>query len=213
MKPPTAALFDIGNVLVHVDFQPALLKLIPPGTADPKVRIESLLEKKDEYESGALSDDEFVPWASRRLGFEGSPEEFRAAWCSIFSPVTAMWPVVSFLRSLGTRLFLFSNTNGLHADWLLENVPDLRELFEAAVFSHEVGAIKPDEAIYHFATRTHGLDPTDTLYIDDLPENIATGHRLGFRSHQYDASEHHRFVAWLDEQFGVPPGGTSPQRS
>ena len=211
MKPPTAALFDIGNVLVHVDFLPSLLKLVPPGTADPQQLVESLLEKKDEYETGAMSDDEFVSWASRRLEFEGGAEEFRTAWCSLFSPVAAMWPVVAFLRSLGVRLFLFSNTNGLHAEWLLENYPDLRDLFEASVFSHEVGAIKPDEAIYHFAVETHGLCPEDTLYIDDLPENIATGHRLGFRAHQYDADEHHQFVAWLDEQLGVPPAGTPPR--
>jgi len=199
---PDAALFDIGNVLVHLDFEGALAKLVAPGVDDPAKRIHSLLERKDELETGALTAREFIAWASERLGFTGSPEVFRDTWNSIFAPIHAMWGVAAFLKSRGLRIILFSNTNSLHAEWLLENY-EVFEGFDGRIFSHEVGAIKPDPAIYHHAIERHGLDPARTLYLDDLPENIATGEQLGFRCHQYAFARHHEFVAWLDQQFGV----------
>ncbi|NIP98754.1 MAG: HAD family phosphatase [Akkermansiaceae bacterium] len=200
--PPTAALFDIGNVLVHLDFENALSTLVPSGAEDPGTRIRSLLERKDEFESGALSDRDFIAWASERLGYTGSAENFRRTWNSIFEPIPAMWGVASFLKSQRLKIVLFSNTNSMHAEWLLANHHIFDE-FDGRVFSHEVGAIKPDPAIYHYAIKAHGLNPADTLYLDDLPENIATGRELGFRCHQYSFSRHHEFVEWLDQQLGV----------
>ena len=70
MRPPTAALFDIGNVLVHLDFENALRKLVPPEVVDPVDRIRSLLDKKDDLEAGLIARDDFISWASGRLGFE-----------------------------------------------------------------------------------------------------------------------------------------------
>ena len=72
--------------------------------------------------------------------------------------------------------------------------------FEHAVFSHEVGAMKPDDRIYEHALNAHQLDPAKTLYIDDLPENIAAGKRFGLRSFQYDYRDHAALLAWLREQ-------------
>lgn len=68
-----AALIDIGNVLLHVDFETSLKRLVPEELADPRGRIESLLEKKDEFEAGRIDDDEYIAWASKKLSFEGGP--------------------------------------------------------------------------------------------------------------------------------------------
>jgi putative hydrolase of the HAD superfamily len=68
------------------------------------------------------------------------------------------------------------------------------------VLSYQVGAIKPEEAIYRHAIEHHGLRPEETRYIDDLPANIATGERLGFRCWQYELQDHASFEAWLARQ-------------
>ncbi|NNC87365.1 MAG: HAD family phosphatase [Akkermansiaceae bacterium] len=191
-----AALIDIGNVLLTVDFETPLQELVPPQAGDSEARLRSLLEKKDELESGRLADDAFVAWASDRLGFDGSPEAFRAAWNDIFDPIMPMWEVMHELKDKGLSLILFSNTNRIHADYFLPSY-DIFRIFDHAVFSHEVGSIKPDPAIYRHAIETFGLTPAETLYIDDLPENIATGKELGFEAHQYDFRNHEEFLAWL----------------
>jgi len=200
---PTAALFDIGNVLVDVDFSRGLAPLVPAEAGDPGPRLRTLLDKINDLETGRVSPSEFIATASKDLFFSGSEEEFRKAWNSIFHPFRAMWPVVSFLKSLGIKLVLFSNTNSMHISWLLENY-EVFEDFEGRVFSHEVGLRKPDPSIYQHAIEAFDLTPEETLYLDDLPENIATGHSMGLRCHQYSRERHHQFIDWLDQELGMP---------
>ena len=106
------------------------------------------------------------------------------------------------LAAAGHRLILFSNTNAIHCPWAFGVFPDFA-LFDAAVLSFQVGAIKPDPAIYQYAIATHHLDPATTLYIDDLAENIATGRAHGFRCFQYDQANHPAFQQWLAGEIGA----------
>jgi len=205
IPPPEAVLFDIGNVLFHLGLAPALLRLVPPDDPDPAARVKSLLEKQEDLETGKIAESAFIAWASERLRFAGSPDAFRAAWCSRFHPIEDMWKLVPALRDAGLKLILFSNTNSIHAAWLKANHP--LHLFHGEVFSHEAGAIKPDPALYHHAFRVHRLTPDRTLYVDDLPDNIRTGQSLGLRCHQYKPARHQEFTRWLDRQLKA---GQSP---
>jgi putative hydrolase of the HAD superfamily len=110
-----------------------------------------------------------------------------------------MWREVRELAAAGHRLILFSNTNSIHCPWAFDAFPDFA-LFHAAVLSFEVGAVKPEPAIYQHAIASHHLDPATTLYIDDLPANIAAGRAHGFRSFQYDQANHAAFQQWLRDE-------------
>lgn len=191
-------LFDIGKVLLDFDFENSLRRLLPPGTPDQEVdeRLARMLERKDEFEGGHVSHDDYIPWALDVLGHDITRETFVHAWQNIFTPNEPMWRIVEELHADGHRLILFSNTNAIHCPWIFETYEIFRS-FESGVLSFEVGAIKPQEKIYHHAIDTHGLVPDETLYIDDLPANIETGQRLGFRTHQYDLTNHPAFETWL----------------
>lgn len=196
----THALIDIGNVLLAFDFAPALKRLVPGASPEEASRrVEGLLARKDDFESGRIPEDEFIAWSSGVLQFTGTPQEFRDAWNDIFTPVDPMWKVISDFKSSGLTLILFSNTNAIHAPSFMRSYA-VFEHFDHAVFSHEVGAMKPDPQIYHHAIKTHALDPARTLYIDDLQENIAEGNRHGLRSFQYDYRNHEALVDWLAAQ-------------
>lgn len=189
-------LFDIGKVLLDFHFEKSLATLFPPGTPDPVERLMVLLEKKDEFESGLIENDVYIPWAIERMGGGIEQARFIDAWRNIFTPVEPMWRVVDALAAGGHRLILFSNTNGIHCPWIFETYDVFRH-FPEAVLSFEAKAIKPDESIYRHAMEKHGLKPAETRYIDDLGPNIETGRRLGFRSWQYDMSDHAAFERWL----------------
>lgn len=191
-------LFDIGRVLLDFDFETSLRRLLPADCPDPHEKLRRLLAKKDEFEAGRIPPDEYVSWALGVLESTASHEAFRSAWCDIFTPNLPMWHCVSALASQGHRLILFSNTNAIHCPWMFEEF-EIFSKFHGGVLSFEVGEIKPYDAIYQHAIREWSLDPRDTLYIDDLPENIATGVRLGFRCHAYDAQRHENFLAWLSQ--------------
>lgn len=192
-------LFDIGQVLLTFVFETSLSRLLPDDCSDPRGRLSRLLARKDEFEAGRIPVSEYIPWALETLESESTHEEFRHAWCDIFTPNVPMWDCVSRLAEGDNKLVLFSNTNAIHCPWMLEEY-EVFSHFDGGVLSFEVGEIKPHDAIYQHAIREWGFQPEETIYIDDLPENIATGERLGFRSHAYSVEQHDLFLDWLNSQ-------------
>ena len=191
-------LYDIGRVLLDFDFESSLSRLLPANCNDPCTRLEQLLQRKDEFESGKVEPTEYIDWALGVLGSDANADQFRDAWRNIFTPNEPMWKCVRKLAAKGHRLILFSNTNAIHCPWIFENYPEF-SLFENAVLSYEVGSIKPDAKIYEHALGVHELEPSSTLYIDDLPENIAAGRAHGLHCWQYDLRDHVSFEEWLGQ--------------
>jgi putative hydrolase of the HAD superfamily len=192
-------LFDIGRVLLDFDFEPSLARLLPAEANDGQERLKVLLERKDEFEAGRIPVDEFTHWALERLGSSAEAGVFQEAWRNIFTPNEPMWDVVERLLAEGHRLILFSNINGIHWPWICEQWPRF-DRFHGAVLSFEVGAIKPQEAIYRHAIETFGLVAEETRYIDDMPANVEGGKAFGLRTWQYDLRDHAAFEAWLTDE-------------
>ena len=194
-------LFDIGNVIVGVDFIPSLKRLMPEGTDDIDGRLDTVIERKDEFEAGRITAGDYFPWAAETLNFTGSQETFIQAWKDIFFPNAPMWDNIEALHNAGHRLILFSNIHSVHRDFLFENYPVFK-YFTGGVFSYQTGHIKPEAEIYQIAVDQYQLTPEATGYIDDLPANIEGGKKAGFLCHQYDVTDHAAFTEWL-QKLGV----------
>lgn len=188
-------LFDIGNVLLAFDFTPAL-KSLKGDSYDPEA-IGKIIARKDDFESGKIPVDEYIEWASGLLDSKATEVEFRKAWNSIFTPITATWELAAQLKAEGHRLILYSNTNAIHAPYCLETY-SVFEHFDHAVFSHEIGAIKPQDDFFLRSFEQFNIIPEDTIYIDDMPENIQAGKAHGLRSFLYNKDEHARLLDWLE---------------
>lgn len=186
--PSRAFLFDIGNVLVHFDFTPAIQRFASLSTADEGEINQLLSPFKDDLESGNISDEDFIAQSINRIGFRGTPAEFSTIWGDIF---TENEPMIAFVKKLAEKhpLYLLSNTSGLHKAWLFEHF-DIFRLFEGGIYSHEAQCMKPHEPIYHKVLEEYRLNPATTFYIDDLSDNIITGQRLGLACHHYSPDQH-----------------------
>jgi len=62
------------------------------------------------------------------------------------------------------------------------------------IASFRVGAVKPSAAIYREAERRFDLDPAATVFVDDLPPNVAGAEACGWRA------IHHRSPAATRER-------------
>lgn len=187
-----ALLFDIGNVLVRFDFTHAAQRFSAQSEASAQEVLALLAPFKDDLESGQISDEDFIAQSVERIGFRGTKEDFIRIWGDIFTPNT---PMIEWVNQVAGKipLYLFSNTSGLHKVWLFENF-EVFGRFDGGIYSHEARSMKPHEPIFHEAIKTFGLEPGRTLYIDDLPDNIVTGKRLGFQCHQYHPDRHEDFL-------------------
>jgi len=190
-------LFDIGNVLLAFDFLPALNSL--KGDKSHSEVFEKILQAKDDFESGKLSTAQYLPMIRKWLDFSGSDNEIISAWNSVFTEITQTFQLAEHLRDQGHRLILFSNINPIHARFCTEKYR-LLEKFDRAVFSFEIGAIKPEDAFFTRAFDTFSIIPENTIYIDDLPKNVEVGKRHGLNAFCYDFHKHHELLDWLKQQ-------------
>jgi putative hydrolase of the HAD superfamily len=197
-------LFDIGNVLLKLHFERFHETIL--GAPDVPLP-DDLLILRDSHEIGAITCDDFVTRSLKVLETNLTPESFTRAWEDIFSLNEPMWGVVRHLKESGHRLILFSNTNAIHTRHFLATYPDFG-LFDHHHFSQEIGASKPHDSFYQKALDHYNLIPSETLYLDDLPENIATGKRFDFQSWQYDFENHEACLDWLLKQ-GITLPATS----
>lgn len=194
--PAKTFLFDIGRVLLDFDFESSLVKLIPSGVQNPSARIRCVLERKDALEAGSVAPEAFAIWALKKLQSDATLEQFYHAWRHIFTYNAPMWECVRQLAKRRYNLILISNINAIHCPWIFIHYPEF-SLFEHRVLSFEVGMLKPDIAIYRYTIDRYRLNPVNTVYIDDHPENIDMGRSMGFECWQYDVHHHQSFEKWL----------------
>ena len=62
--------------------------------------------------------------------------------------------------------------------------------FDAHVFSTDVGALKPDPAMYARILALLGARAEDCLFVDDLPRNLRGAEKAGMRAVQMARTEH-----------------------
>ena len=158
---------------------------IPEDIDNPKERVQCILEKKDALESGLIAPEHYANWALKILGSHATIEQFYHAWQQIFTVNEAMWRCVHQLANQEHSLILISNINAIHCPWIFSAYPEF-SYFKHKILSYQIGILKPEPAIYRYAIDHFKLDPKSTLYIDDMPQNIASGREAGFQCWQYD---------------------------
>ena len=189
-------LFDLGNVLLAFDFIPALNSL--KGENPEPDALEQIIQKKDAFESGKISLPDFITFLRKVLDYKGDDKDIITAWNSIFTKIPQTFELAKSLKKEGHRLIIFSNINPIHAPFCVKEF-GLLEIFDHAVFSYEIGEIKPYDNFFVRAFDKFQIIAEDTIYIDDLPDNIAAGKRHGLLSFCYDYEKHNDLVTWLKD--------------
>ena len=172
-------LFDFGDIFVNLD-KPATLRELEKYNI--REVSEEIQKKNMDYEKGLISSADFLNAYSSEYKLEKS--HMVQSWNSILIDFPEYR--FEFIKKLSEnkeyRLFLLSNTNEIHIDWIKKNVPffeDFKKCFEAFYLSHEIHFRKPDAAIYKFVLDTHDLTPEESLFIDDTKENTDAAAALG----------------------------------
>ncbi len=175
--PVETVVFDLGGVFVPFDFGGAW-DALREGTGWTRLDVEHRTEDlRAGHNLGRLDGEEFHRQMCDRLEIEMRFSYFCQAWCDIF---TLDSETVSLAERLSANygIYLLSNTGGLH--WpFIEKKFDLKRLFEGVVLSYEVGALKPDAAIYNAGIEDFGWVAENTVFIDDLKDNVAGAKSVG----------------------------------
>ena len=96
--------------------------------------------------------------------------------------------ILGELHARAVPLYALSN-------WSAETFPIARErfpflgLFDAIVISGQERISKPDPRLYRVLFDRHGLDPRDTVFVDDAPRNVEVAAKLGMHALHFTGPE------------------------
>jgi len=200
--------FDFGAVLFAWHPVALVAAAFPDQTAKQAATLaDGLFGHPDwqGFDSGTVSMQEVVSRASVRLCLD--PAALMALVQGIGDQLVPVDSTLDILtqwhqrRQSGeaVRLYYLSNMSPPYAR-TLESKYAFLKWFDGGIFSGDVHLIKPEPAIYQRLQDRYALDPSCTVFIDDVPANVQAAQALGWHGICFESAPQVR--AELNHAFG-----------
>jgi len=183
-------IFDLGNVLLNLDFD-ASIKAFQELGLDKDV-----LDRQQAYadpvfynlEVGNISPEKFRIRTREILNNPDATDcQIDDAWYAMIRDIPAKR--VKIVQELNKKynIYLFSNTNQIHISRLLPEFKaqhgiNFTDLFIQTFYSHEIHDRKPELSSYKKVIELSGINPKETLFVDDLEKNIISAEKAGLKT-------------------------------
>jgi glucose-1-phosphatase len=186
-----ALLFDIGNVVLDIDFNRVMRIWAAHAGCEPAELRERLVvnEIYRHHETGKIEDAVFFENLRQSLGIGISDAQFLEGWNALFSGEI---PGISALLSRAKAqmpLYAFSNTNRPHVAHFSAAYPDVLGHFTELYLSSSIGLRKPDVAAFQHVTNAIGVPASRIVFFDDSAENIAGARASGLAAVHVKSSD------------------------
>lgn len=183
--------FDLGGVVLHWSPEDLINKYFP-DPADKKNIKDNFFGHPDwvALDRGTIDKDLALKNAAERTGLEYKQiKEMLDSTPASLMPKEETIDLILKLKEKGHELYILSNMHHDSIDYL-DETHDFFELFEAIVASCRVNLVKPEAAIYQYLLTENKLIPEETIFIDDMKENVEAASREGIYSiHFISASQ------------------------
>ncbi len=175
-------IFDLGNVLVGYDWAGYLRTF--GYTEEIYERIADAVFRNEDWLEGDIGRISTGEWLG--LFIENAPDlepqirEVFAGFEGTIVPLSYTEEWLAYFRSLGYRLYYLSNySRELHQK--TRDKLSFINSFDGGIFSYEVKCVKPQEEIYRTLLKRYQIDPHESVFYDDRPENVETAIQLGIK--------------------------------
>lgn len=197
---PQNVIFDFGGVLIR--WQPQ--EIIDNFYDDPDLRArlrDEVFQHADwiEMDRGTLEDAEAVERFAKRMHRPAAEmHELMQRVKESLVPMQSSLDIVNGLAQGGIPVYGLSNMSSSTFEHL-EDRHSIWDVFRGIVISGRIKLVKPDPRIFEHISKTYGLVPGETAFIDDLKPNVEAACRHGFRGIQFENADQCRaeLAAWL----------------
>lgn len=197
-------IFDLGGVIINLD-QPATVYAFRKLYDNRYPELEQEINRTgllDKLETNEVSVGDFYAFF-QSFNASITIEQLTAAWNKMLLDIPE--ERIFLIRKLARkyRVFLLSNTNQIHLDYINVYVKntfgfnDMAYPFEKAYYSHRMGLRKPDPEIFKTVLKDKKLRPEETLFIDDSEQHILSANALNLKTHHLTDSQN--IVTLFDE--------------
>jgi putative hydrolase of the HAD superfamily len=179
-----ALLFDLGRVVLDIDFSRALTCWAGHAGCEPAHLVGRFTQNEayKRHERGAISDAEFFTALRDSLGIDVSDAQFLEGWNAIFA---GEMPEIAGLLARAARrlpLYALSNTNRAHEAHFSLAFAEVLGHFRKMFLSSTIGLRKPDAAAYDHVVKEIGVPAGRIVFFDDVMENIEGARARGLQA-------------------------------
>ncbi|NQU53425.1 MAG: HAD family phosphatase [Bacteroidetes bacterium] len=183
-------IFDMGNVLLNLDFEASIKAFQELGLA------KDILDRKLVYsdpvfydlETGNVTTEKF---RNRLREILKNPtvtdQQIDEAWNAMILDIPAKRVTLLLELSKKYNVYLFSNTNKIHInkiskEFLLQHAIDFSSLFVKDYYSQDIKDRKPNLSSFEKVVKLSGINPEESLFVDDLEDNINGAQQVGLKT-------------------------------
>ena len=175
--------FDLGGVVFARDarkFEPEFIEFFS------YITLPEMPKFWEEYDRGVVSYDDTLAALARYNSCSRELAE-RNLRRSILTQeaIPATKRLIEELKRANFKLYVLSNMSLEFIEFLRKQ--EVYANFDGEVVSCEEHVVKPEREIYRRLIKRYGLNPAETLFIDDRKANIDTATSEGWGGYHFDA--------------------------
>ncbi|WP_027456148.1 HAD family hydrolase [Xylanibacter brevis] len=183
-------IFDLGGVVITLDQSQAIRRFEALGLKDAAQRLDAYTQEGifGDLEGGRIDAETFRLELSKLVGNEVTHEQCAYAWQGYAKELPARnLEALIRLRQEGYRLLLLSNTNPYMMEWVGSEKFDGRGhsvdyYFDNLYLSYRMKLMKPNPEIFGNLLMAEQLRPSECLFLDDSPRNVAAASQMGIKT-------------------------------
>ena len=183
-------IFDLGNVILDIDYQLTVDAFGKLGVADFASHFSKQKQSSfmDDFEMGKVSQYEFIDYAMQFCKEGTTAEDVIDAWNALLLDIPIRRLQILQQLQLDYDMYLLSNTNIIHEEAYNKTVKEicgyenLNFFFDKVYLSHRIGKRKPNADAFEIILKENNLLPEHTLFIDDSIQHIEAANALGLQT-------------------------------
>jgi glucose-1-phosphatase len=182
--PVEAVLFDLGGIVLDIDFNRALAV----WSQYSRLSLDSLTERfafdrqYEQHERGELSGAAYLDHLRATLDLDADDAAIAHGWNAIF--VGAISESVASVAALSHTVpcYAFSNTNKLHEAYWSVQYAHVMQNFLHVFTSSKLGMRKPEARAFEHVLSKLGRESAEVLFVDDTLTNVEGARAVGLRA-------------------------------
>jgi len=183
-------IFDLGGVIITLNHDEAVRRFESLGLKDAAQRLDPYTQGGifGDLEEGKIDAEDFRRELSLLVGREVTYDECRYGWLGYCADIPQRnLDMLQRLREEGYRVVLLSNTNPYMMSFILSPEFDgrghgLDHYLDALYLSYQMKVMKPDETFFRRVLMEEQTPPSDCLFVDDGPRNVAAASQVGMHT-------------------------------